>query len=181
MILMLRSARVRSFSLCGVLKEVIIAVPLAFPLFWVGASSMVMVQQARLLWCWFLQLSAHSPVGPFEWQGLCAEGIVSGRLGATESLKGRVKETQKEWKGLHCCQPCAACLQTHNRQSRKLFYSHFYLGKAGGGKLSNDTVNRELLLLSGHSAWAVSILFSVPVSSSSFPKLFDILRCTFEV
>lgn len=53
MIQMLRSARVLSFSLSIVLKEVMIIA--AFPLFWVGGSSMVMVQQARLPLCWFLQ------------------------------------------------------------------------------------------------------------------------------
>lgn len=44
-------------------------------------------------------------------------------------MKGRVKETQQEWQGMHSCQPSAAWLQTHNRQSRKLFYSHFSLEK----------------------------------------------------
>lgn len=41
-------------------------------------------------------LSAHSPMGPVESCGLYAEAIMLVRLGATKSLKERVKETCRE-------------------------------------------------------------------------------------
>lgn len=87
---MLRSARVLNFSLCTVLKEVmIIDVPLAFPSFWVRGSSMVMVQQARLPLCWFLQFCQHTVQWSPQSDVVCVLRALSGRLGAAVSLNER--------------------------------------------------------------------------------------------
>lgn len=165
---MFRSASILSFSSCTVLKGVmIVAVPLAFPSVWVGVSSMVMVQQARLPLCWFLQFCQHTDLWGLQSDVVGVMRVLSGRLGAAESLKGKGKGNTARMKRDPLLSAMCHMLANPQQTEQKTLFSLL----AGVGKLGNDSVNRELLLLFDHSAWAVSILFSVPASSSSFPKL----------
>lgn len=178
---MLRSAKVLGFSLCTVLKEVmVIAVPLASPSLWVGGSSMVMVQQARLPLCWFLlQFCQHT----VQWgpqsdmvcvlRALCLEDWESDWI---PERKGK-GNTAIMKRGAHLLAMC--CMLANPQQiKQKTYLFSLLIGERQGEE------NWEMTPWTGSASCYLIILREqcpscfLSLCLSPFPN-FDILRCTF--
>lgn len=179
---MLRSARALGFSLYGVVKKLMLmAVPLALPPVWVEGFAVVMLQQPRFLYCWFLQFCQCAVWwGPWSDVVVCW-GHCVGKSGSNQVPKKKAEVNRLWTKGGVLLS--AVCCMVENpllAEGKTFLISPLPVPgeKAVGVKPSTGIVDRELLP-SDPSAWAVSIpVFCPCYVIPPFPKF---SRCTFEV
>lgn len=156
MVQMLRSARVLSFALCAVLKEIMLmAVSLASSPVWVGGSSTIMVHQPRLLYCWFLQFCQLSD-GALSVTWFVCLGHCVGKTRSNQVPKRRGKGNRARIRGVAVLSTICCMVGNPPQAEGKTFYSDFHqpLGKGREQKTEHWYCEQGAPAI---SAWTVSI------------------------